>query len=162
MDAADGFEALMAQEYAGLVRVAVAITGDDGLAHEVTQEAFTRALVRWRRVSGYERPGAWLRLVTVRLAVRAAGQRRRDGLGVAIPERPSIDALTDLTLRAAIDALSAADRAVIVLHYLCDLPIEEIAHITRSRPGTVKVRLHRTRRRLAETLTMEVGDAVHR
>lgn len=159
MDEPDAFSALMEREYTGLVRVALAIVGDAGLAHEVVQEAFTRALVRWRRVSSYDRPGAWVRLVTVRLAVRAASGRRRDGVGVEVPERGAVDGFTDLALRDAILALSAADRAVIVLYHLCDLPVDEVARITRSRPGAVKVRLHRARRRLADALTTEVDDA---
>lgn len=159
MDEPDGFSALMEREYVGLVRVALAIVGDMGLAHEVVQEAFTRALVRWRRISSYDKPGAWVRLVTVRLAVRAASRRRREETGVAIPERGVVDGFTDLELRDAILALSAADRAVIVLHHLCDLPIDEVARITRARPGAVKVRLHRARRHLADALTMEVDDA---
>jgi RNA polymerase sigma-70 factor (ECF subfamily) len=159
MDEPDGFSELMEREYTGLVRVALVIVGDPGLAHEVVQEAFTRALVRWRRISSYDRPGAWVRLVTVRLAVRAASRRRREGIGVDVPERGVVDGFVDLALRDAILALSAADRAEIVLHHLCDLPVEEVARITRARPGAVKVRLHRARRRLADALTMEVDDA---
>lgn len=61
-------------------------------------------LLCWRRVSHEERPGAWLRLVTVRLASRAASKRRRDGagatnvtgIGLTEPagDRPIIDART--------------------------------------------------------------------
>ena len=159
MDEPDGFSELMEREYLGLVRVALAIVGDPGVAHEVVQEAFTRALVRWRRVSSYEKPGAWVRLVAVRLAVRTASSRRREGVGEEVPERGAVDGFADLTLRNAVLALSAADRAVIVLYYLCDLPVDEVARITRARPGAVKVRLHRARRRLADALTTEGDDA---
>jgi RNA polymerase sigma-70 factor (ECF subfamily) len=159
MDAGDDFSELMEREYAALVRVALPIVGDVGLAHEVVQEAFTRALVRWRRISSYDKPGAWVRLVAVRLAIRTASHRRRDGVGVSIPEVGRVDGFTDLTLRSAILGLPPADRAVVVLHHLCDLPVDEVARITKVRPGAVKVRLHRARQRLAEALTTEVDDA---
>jgi RNA polymerase sigma-70 factor (ECF subfamily) len=159
MDESDGFSELVEREYDAMVRLAVAIVGDAGVAQEVVQEAFTRALVRWRRISSYDKPGAWVRLVTVRLAVRAASRRRREGVGVEIPERGAVDGSTDLALRGAILALPAADRAAIVLYYLCDLPVDEVARITRARPGAVKARLHRARRRLADALTTEVDDA---
>src|SRR5438094_927723 len=35
--------------------------GDMGDAHDVTQEAFTRAWQRWSKVSGYGNPVAWVR-----------------------------------------------------------------------------------------------------
>ncbi len=145
----DDFAALVEREYVPLVRVATVIVGDDGIAREVVQEACTRALVRWRRVSRYERPGAWLRLVTVRLALRAASRRRRDGVGLPLPEPVTVDREPDVDLAAAIAALPETDRAVIVLHYLCGLPIDEVARIVERSPGAVKVRLHRVRATLA-------------
>jgi RNA polymerase sigma-70 factor, ECF subfamily len=158
MEDIDRFSALMEREYASLLRVATIIVGDDGTAREIVQEAFTRALLRWRRVSRYERPGAWLRLVTVRLATRAASKRRRDGVGLAIPDAGAFDRLADADLAAAIAALPLAERTVIVLHYLCDEPVEEVATLVRARPGTVRVRLHRARTRLANAMTEEKND----
>jgi RNA polymerase sigma-70 factor (ECF subfamily) len=47
-------------------------------AQEVTQEAFTRAWVRWGRIARYDDPGAWVRrvawnLATSRIRARPAG-----------------------------------------------------------------------------------------
>lgn len=158
MEKADDFRALLEREYLPLLRVATVIVGDQGIAREVVQEAFTRALVRWRRVSGYERPGAWLRLVTVRLAVRAVADRKREGVGTPVPEQSRLDHRDYADLSAAISALLPAERAVIVLHYLCDAPVEEVARIVKSNPGTVRVRLHRARAKLAQAMTEEVDD----
>ena len=158
MEDIDGFAALMEREYAPLLRVATIIVGDEGTGREVVQEAFTRALLRWRRVSRYERPGAWLRLVTVRLATRAASKHRREGVGVSIPDAGAFDRPADADLAAAIAALPLAERTVVVLHYLCDEPVEGVAKLVRARPGTVRVRLHRARARLAATMTEEKND----
>ena len=67
------FVSLFEREYQAQVRTAYLILGDEGLAREVTQEAFARALARWRRLRGYDKPGAWVRMVTVRLALRGPG-----------------------------------------------------------------------------------------
>ena len=147
----------MEREYLPLVRAATIIVGDDGIAREIVQEAFTRALVRWRRISKYERPGAWVRLVTVRLAMRAASKRGRDGVGLPLPDIGMVDHQADIGLAAAVAALPEADRAVIGLYYLCDMPVDEVGQIVKAKPGTVKVRLHRARRRPATAL--EVDDA---
>ena len=162
MDESDGFSELMSAEAPGLVRVAAVIIGDEGLAREVVQEAFARALVRWRRLRAYDRPGGWLRLVTVRLAVREAGRQRREGVGVDPGDGVAVEGVGgfDVDLQRAIAALAVEDRTVIVLHYLCDMPVEEVAAVVGARAGTVRVRLHRARKRLAEVL--EVGDASSR
>ena len=84
------FEAFFRREYAAQVRVAYVILGDDGLAREIAQEAFARALQRWARLASYERPGAWVRLVCVRLALRTRDKR-------------SVEVSQDLRAPAAID-----------------------------------------------------------
>ncbi len=153
----DDFAALMEREYVPLVRVAVVIVGDEGVAEEVVQEAFARAFARWRRISRYERPGAWVRLVTVRLAVRAAAQRKRNSSG-PLPELGIEDRRPDAALAMAIAGLGEEERAAVVLHYLCDLQVKEVAQILQTKPGTIRVRLHRARTNLAAAMTEEVSD----
>src|SRR6185436_14523926 len=77
-------------EYAGLVRLATLITGDVTAAEDAVQEAFARAIARWHRLRSYDRPGAWVRRVTIRLAVRDRGRRRRE-LPSDLPDRPVVD-----------------------------------------------------------------------
>lgn len=158
MGAPDDFAALVEREYVALVRVAVIIVGDEGIAEEVVQEAFARAFARWRRISHYERPGAWVRLVTVRLSLRAAAQRKRDSTA-PVPDVGVEDRAPDAALHAAISGLGEEERAAVVLHYLCDLPVDEVARTLGAKPGTIRVRLHRARAKLAGAMTEEVTDA---
>ena len=158
----EDFIALMEREYLPLCRVATLIVGDPGLGEEIVQEAFTRALVRWSRISRYDRPGAWLRLVTVRLAVRTAGKRHGLLSSGDIPDPGRVDAHSDPDLASAIAELPAIERAVIVLHYLCDLPVEEVARAMKSKATTTRVRLHRARAKLLEALTQEGEDVTAR
>jgi RNA polymerase sigma-70 factor (ECF subfamily) len=51
-------------------------------------------------------------------------------------------------LRRAIRALGYDQREALVLHYCLDLPLEEVAAITRAPLGTVKSRVHRAVARL--------------
>ena len=44
-----------------------ALCGDLAEAQDVTQEAYTRAWLRWSTVSRYEDPEGWVRLVAFRL-----------------------------------------------------------------------------------------------
>ncbi len=44
-----------------MVSVVYALTGQRWAAEELTQEAFNRAYRSWETISGYDKPGAWLR-----------------------------------------------------------------------------------------------------
>ena len=51
-----------------LLRYAYGLSGDPAEAQDLVQEAYARAWQRWRRLSGYEDPEAWPRLVVNRLS----------------------------------------------------------------------------------------------
>jgi len=63
-------------------------------------------------------------------------------------------------VRAAVLQLPARQRAVVVLHYLDDLPVSEVAAVLGCSEGTVKTHLHRARRALAGTLGEPIGEEV--
>lgn len=54
-----------------------------------------------------------------------------------------------------LDQLSVSHRSVLVLHFIEDFSVEEIAGITGSRPGTVKSRLHYAKEALRKLLAEE-------
>jgi RNA polymerase sigma-70 factor (sigma-E family) len=149
------FAWLFRDEYPAIVRTAYLMLGDREAAEDVAQEAFVRLYARWRRVSRYERPGAWVRRVAIRLASRARGRPRAATLTEG-PARP--EPTTDPDLRLALLALPANQRAAVVLHYLEDLPVAEVAVLMGCAPSTAKVHLHRARKRLAELLGEETND----
>lgn len=73
---------------------------------------------------------------------------------------PAEDAirLPDPDLTAAIRRLPARQRAIVVLYYLEDLPMAEVADIVGCSTSTGFVHLHHARKRLASELTLEVDD----
>lgn len=165
-------EVLFAEEYPLQVRTAYLIVGDGDLARELAQEAFARLVARWAKVSRYDRPGAWLRLVTVRLALRARDRRVREGgsfgdagpagaLGAGGQAADRSAAVEHDDLLAALGQLSRQQRAVVVLHHLHDLPTDEVADLLGIAPATVRVHLSRARAHLAAALREEVPDAEH-
>ncbi|HET7014200.1 MAG TPA: sigma-70 family RNA polymerase sigma factor [Streptosporangiaceae bacterium] len=115
----------------------------------------------WQRLRKYDVPEAWVRKVAFRIAVdtsRRTSRRRllparlaRSGSGQASDAARSAAAaqLESPRLVAALTALPMAQREVIVLHYLADLPVEQIARDLAVPLSTVKSRLVAARRRLA-------------
>ena len=57
-----------------MVAVAFAISGSSVAAEDIAQEAMVRAHRRWDQISQYDKPGAWVRRVTINLA-RSAFRR---------------------------------------------------------------------------------------
>src|SRR5262245_39746280 len=71
------FTAFFQESYAPLVRVLFAVVQDREQARDIAQEAFIQLFARWRRISHYERPDAWLRRVAIRMAMRAVRRERQ-------------------------------------------------------------------------------------
>jgi RNA polymerase sigma-70 factor (ECF subfamily) len=146
--------------YERLVLTAYAMTNDLGAAEEITQEAFAVAYGRQGRVSRLDSPEAWLRTVVTNLARRRFRRRamldrilRRQHAEPPPPGQPPGE---HLDLHEAIRGLGAEHRTVVVLHYLADLPIDEVAAVLGVPVGTVKSRLSRARAALADRLRAEV------
>jgi RNA polymerase sigma-70 factor (ECF subfamily) len=154
----DDFDAFYAASYRRLVGQLFVVLGDLNEAEDVVQEAFTRAAARWSRVRAYEAPEAWVRRVALHQAFtvlrRAKRQLRLLGRlpsGREPPEMPSevVDVL------AAMRRLPATQREVLVLHYLVELTLDEVARHLRIPGGTAKSRLARGRRALARALGLD-------
>jgi len=150
------FEAFYRAHYARLVGQLVAVVGDVDEAEDVVQEAFARASLHWSRVRGYHAPDAWVRRVALNYALsglRRARYRRRavEQLAQADEAVPAASAeVVDMV--AALRRLPLRQREVLVLHYVVELPVEEIGRHLRLPVGTVKSRLARGRTALARLL----------
>jgi RNA polymerase sigma-70 factor, ECF subfamily len=147
------FEDFYAANYGKITALVAAVTGDWHEADDIAQEAFARALARWPRVSGYELPEAWVRQVAMRLAIDSARRLRRTLralplLRTAEPaEAPEPgDSLAFTALGRVLSRIPLREREVLVLYYVADLPVEQIAHDRGIPVGTVKSRLAAGRR----------------
>jgi RNA polymerase sigma-70 factor (ECF subfamily) len=117
---------------------------DDGVAEDLTQETFVRAMGSHYHADGRER--AWLFQIARNLArdhVRAASRRP------AIVELTEVTRGGDFTCAADLDAALAAvaeeDREVFLLKEIGGLSYSEIAVACDLTPDAVRSRLHRTR-----------------
>jgi RNA polymerase sigma-70 factor, ECF subfamily len=148
-----------------MVAYAYALTGDPVEAQDAAQEAYARAWEHWRTVSGHEDREAWVRKVVWRIASNrwrhvAAGARAAVRLGPPrqVPDESSGDRVS---LVAALQKIPDSQRRAIVLRYLYDLTVAEVAEETGAPVGTVKSRLARGLEALAPMLSdglMTEGD----
>lgn len=152
------FEEFFQANYRRLVALLVGMVGNVDDAEDIAQEAFSRILARWPRLSQYEAPEAWVRKVAIRLAidsrrklVRAIKLRTRlvgTGSNQSAPTVP----LAATPLGEALTRLPARQRQVVVLHYIADMSVEAISTEYGMPLGTVKGRLAAGKRRLEDNL----------
>jgi RNA polymerase sigma-70 factor, ECF subfamily len=152
--AAEDFDELYQAQYGNVVAMAYGLTGDLAEAQDLAQEAFCRAWQRWHRIAAYDDPLAWVRRVVANLAasrwrrvlvVRKHQRHEQSDVPPLGPDR--------VALVAALRRLPRNHRHAIVLRYLGDRSVAEVASELRVPEGTVKAWLHRGRAALAAQLT---------
>lgn len=155
----DPFEDFFRQEYPRLLRVLRALCGDYQRAEDVAQEAFSKAYVDWGRISSYDVPAAWVRRVALNRASNVRRRRLREAAAVQRldpTERAKVIDIFDAHLWRAVARLPEKQRWAIVLFYVGDLSVSDVADVLDCSDGSVKTHLSRGRHALAERLaTME-------
>ena len=156
------FRLLFDASFASVVRTVYRITGDRAVAEEVAQEAFIQLHLHWRKVRRYDSPAMWVRRVAIRKAQRERHRTwRRREVERSMIRAPFVEAPADPDeeVRAAVQALPFKQRAVVVLFYLEDRPIDEVAQLLDSSVSSAWSLLHVARKKLAVLLSEEVtGD----
>jgi RNA polymerase sigma-70 factor (ECF subfamily) len=64
-----------------------------------------------------------------------------------------------LLVRQGVQKLPSASREVVVLHYLQQLPVAEVAEVLGISPGAVSTRLTRARQQLAKVLPADLVES---
>ena len=152
-DAID-FDEFFLAHHTRLVAGALALTNDRERARDAAQEALSRAYRDWSKVQRMDHPAAWVRRVLVNLLTdEGRRDRHRDRTESPHGEPWHEDAPpSDSPLLAAIRQLPIRQRTAVVLHYLDDLPVEQVADAMGVAVGTVKATLHQARTTLAREL----------
>lgn len=155
MDGDASFDVFYAESYRQVVGQVYALVGSVPEAEDLAQEAFGRAFADWARIRDYDVPAAWVRRVAFNLAstgYRRAGRRAIALVRLGAPEPVLPVSAEALAVRDAVGRLPMRYRAVVVLHYLVDLSVQDVATELGIPPATVKTRLARGRRALGALL----------
>jgi RNA polymerase sigma-70 factor (ECF subfamily) len=146
------------------MRLAWRLLGWRGDVEDVVQEVFIAAMLNLKKFRGESGFGTWLMALTVnrcrreqrkrmlrwmlwerwRKEVESGGEKAADEAAI-VQERSE-------RVRRAVRGLPARYREVIVLRYIEQVPIEEIAEVLHLSRSAVEVRLHRGREQLREVL----------
>jgi len=145
------FDKLLKSIQTALFRYIFRLVGEHAAAEDVTQEVF---LIIYRKIRWLENPQvfrAWAYRIASREAFRRLKRERRWAEQIRdedVLEKISITETAEVyepelieKIPMLIAAVSPASRAVLILHYLDEMPLSEVAEILDISLGTVKSRL---------------------
>jgi RNA polymerase sigma-70 factor, ECF subfamily len=160
----DAFERFTQTRLERAYRLAGLILRERSEAEDAVHDAAIQAWLHWTDLRDQARLDAWFDQILVN-ACRARLRRRRipalASVGLDRPTDidarvPMVDPLAGLDERdrvyRALAGLDPDHRIAVVLHYVADLSVAEIARRTGAREGTVKSRLHYALRALRAAL----------
>lgn len=150
------FASIFVTEYQTMVALAAAVSGDRAHAEDIAQEAMMKLEKNWDRVQHFDKPGAWLRRVTINRALSQRRKRATELKAMLRLDKPEPTVLqvneSDREIWDHVARLPKMQRAVTALHYLEDLKPDEIAAILEVETTTVRVHQHRARQTLLRVL----------
>lgn len=134
-------------------------------AEEAAQDVFMKAYQTLAGFRGQSRFSTWIYRIAVNTAISRTRKRSMRWLPLdenrqedfALPEAEMLEEVWDQETRLrltkeALEKLPEGDRLLLMLFYYEDLSMEEISHITGLTVSNTKVRLHRLRKKLQESL----------
>lgn len=154
------FEALVRRHEDRIFALALRMTGNRADALDATQDTFVRAYRRSRDFRGDASWGTWL----YRIGINCCRDLLRARSRLPVPEeepavdRPAPASRVDDAAAARVDVARALEllgddfREAVVMHDIGGMPYEDVARATGVSVGTVKSRISRGRRKLAELL----------
>lgn len=126
-----------------LRRTAFLLCGDEHQADDLVQETITKLYARWPKISRADNLDAYVHTMLVRTFL---DEKRRGWWKVRLgtpPDRaasvaPAQGVEERTMLRAALSQVPPRQQAVLVLRFLCDQPVAEVARALGCSEGTVK------------------------
>lgn len=129
-------------------------------AKDITQDSFLKVLENINRFRNDSKFSTWLYKIVYNQSIGfAKKENRTDSIDYSVLADTSVesenqeDKIQDLY--KAINLLAETDRNIIMLFYLAEKSIKEIAQITGLSIGNIKVILHRARKKLFEKMDYE-------
>ncbi|MCB9184653.1 MAG: RNA polymerase sigma factor [Flavobacteriales bacterium] len=147
--------------------VSVRVLRDAHDAEECAQDTFVKAYQNLGGFAGGSKFSTWLYSIAYRTAISRLRSRPEGHVGLD-DAPPTLTAAADETalethdrrtaLAIALGQLPGEDAAVVTLYYLAEQSIDEIVTATGLSASNVKVKLHRSRKRLFELLKHQLKE----
>jgi RNA polymerase sigma-70 factor (ECF subfamily) len=162
----EAWEALLSRYRLPLYAYVFELVHHEQTSLDIVQETFINAARHIGRLRQDEKFGSWLFNIAHQKCVQHWRKRRPE----EVPIDPRDEDFTDLdpgpeellirkeqeeAFMRLLDQLAPLHRAVLLLHFVADFSLEEIAEVTGSQIGTVKSRLHYARKAFSKLLAKD-------
>jgi len=163
-------ERIFDQHYELMYRTAYSLTGSAADAEDIVQTIFVRLLNRQLPPDLSATPERYLYRATFNLSLNAIRDKKRQILtgnmeafdtGYSPSDASAEDLLLERRLHAAIAALHPAAAQIVILRYVHDYSLSDIARMLGTTRSTVAVSLFRSRARLRKCLSEVRKGANH-
>jgi RNA polymerase sigma-70 factor, ECF subfamily len=153
------FDDFYRSEHRHVLGLAFVLTGNQWVAEDTAQDAFTAAFRQWRSIVAYDSPGAWVRRVTCNRAASALRRRVREAkalmrLAGRTQTHVELDE-GDEAFWQAVRRLPPRQAQAVALYYMEDYSVRQISEVLDCSEGTVKTHLSRARDAVARQLRLE-------
>lgn len=166
---ADAFDEIVRRYQNPAVAYAYSLLGSRARAEDAAQEAFLQAWRELPRLRDAATFGAWLRRIVFKYADR---DRRRERVTVSLetiaekadgadPAREVLMNETRTNVRDIVASLPDGERAAVTLFYMGGHSAAEVGAFLGLTETTVKKRLERARKRLAERMVAIMGEELN-
>jgi RNA polymerase sigma-70 factor (ECF subfamily) len=161
----EAWEALFQRYQLPLYAYVFEVIRSEQAALDVVQETFISAARNLASLRDDARFGSWMFSIAHRKCVdrwRKSGREEPQEVADSLPDEegdPSellIRREQETEFMNLIEQLPPAQRSVLLLHFMEDFSLEEIAGITGAPPGTVKSRMHHAKRALRKLMEENV------
>jgi RNA polymerase sigma-70 factor (ECF subfamily) len=155
-DNRQAFEQLVNEYKDGLRRFLLNLTlGDASLTDDLAQETFIKAYLSLRSFKGVARFKTWLYRIAYNeyyAHLRKNTKLRLDDSVPIIDTSESSENASDanMDVQRCLHALNETERSIVLLFYMDDRPLKEIAAIMQMPEGTVKSHLSRSKAKMAK------------
>jgi RNA polymerase sigma-70 factor (ECF subfamily) len=171
----DNFEATMARHYASIYHLALSILDDPDEAEDAAQETFISASTKLEDFRGESDIKTWLFSITINCSRGKLRKRKtqralknvlqsfqRLASHTRNPEKVALQTEMDEQLWRVVDSFHDKHRIPIILRYVHQLPVSDIARILDVKEGTIHSRLfyahQKIRRELMRTGFSQLED----
>ena len=140
--------------------IALRVLGSREEAEEVAQDSFIKAMRSLSKFKNDSKFTTWFYRIVFNTAVSRKRKKKLSteeitdhNISLGVENHHSLYSNEQSKyLNMALSRLREEDNLVLTFYYLKELSMEEISEITGHSPNTLKVKLHRARKRLAEVL----------
>jgi len=142
-------------------------------AEEVSQDTFIKVYNSLNRFKGDSKFSTWIYRVAYNTCLDRLKKNNRQEYTVAIDEytehqvktlENALDALEEqekqLAIKKCLEMLPSEDSFILTLYYFEELSLDEISKITGLKPNNVKVKLFRSRKKLATILKQHLEPEI--